>query len=68
MALRLFLFAWCVCFPYSLYMIMKHNLKPGFVLKHTNATYSKSANDSTTAPRSYGFAYGLSFLAFFAKS
>ena len=56
-------FAYGLGFPCSLYMILRNDLKPAFVQKHTNATYSEPANDSTTAPRSSGFAYGLNFPA-----
>ena len=41
--------------------ILRNDVTPAFVPKHTNATYSKPANDSRTAPRPSGFAYGLTF-------
>ena len=45
-------------------MILRNDLKPAFVPKHANATHYKHANDSTTAPRSSGFVYGLGFPRF----
>ena len=49
-------------------MILRNDVKPAFVPKHTNATYSKPANDSTAAPRSPGFAYELGFPALSTRS
>ena len=42
---------------------LQHHFKPAFIPNHKNATNPKSANDSTTAPRSVGFAYKISILA-----
>ena len=49
-------------FPSIAKPILRNDLKKAFVPKHTNATYSQPANDSTTAPRSSGLPYGRNFV------